>query len=298
MGSENDGESPPPIIIMLFAIRISMAKIALSIVAFSLMLTLVAGISLLEPLKADAGEAPIHLGTVGPGQTLELQISRDTGLPAAINPTTGHNAFWDQASVIRSTLPASWQSRDSLKYESPLTVFVTIGPEAVKGNYVFSVGFTDEYEGTAPQVAKFNVTVDPNVFDVSLDQPTVTAGVGQPAVFALRAKSKSVASDTFVIKASGLPYDWQFTKTFFLPHGSEQVVFFEVVGNIQKEVPFQINVTSVSSKDITKTTNAKVITQSTLLQDAKSTSLGLPLFPSVEQQVYAVVGLVSNLLFK
>lgn len=275
-----------------------MLKLGVSLVAFSLLLTLVSSISLLEPLKADAGEEPLYLGVVGPGQTLELQFSRDTGLPAAISPDSGQNAFWDQASVIRSTLPNGWTSRDSLQYESPLTVFVTTSPNAEKKDYLFSVGFTDEYEGTAPQVAKFRVTVDPDVLDVSLNQPTVTAGVGQPAVFTLIAKSKSMASDTFVITASGLPYDWQFSKTFFLPHGSEGVVFFEVVGNIQKEVPFQINVTSISSGDIQKSANARVVTESTLLQDAKSTSLGLPLFPSVEQQVYAVVGLISNVLFK
>ncbi len=275
-----------------------MLKISFSLVAFSLLLTLVSSISLLEPLKATAGEEPLYLGVVGPGQTLELQFSRDTGLPAAISPTSGQNAFWDQASVIRSTLPVDWKSQDSLQYESPLTVFVTTSPAAEKKDYIFSVGFTDEYEGTSPQVAKFRITVDPDVLDVSLSQPSVTAGVGQPAVFTLVAKSKSMASDTFVITASGLPYDWQFSKTFFLPHGSEGVVFFEVIGNIQKEVAFQINVTSVSSNDIRKTANAKVITESTLLQDAKSTSLGLPLFPSVEQQVYAIVGLVANLLFK
>ncbi len=255
----------------------------------------VGAITLLEPVQQTVGETPISLGVIGPGQTIAVKFARDTGLPAPINPTTGKNALWDQASIVTPTLPAGWGSKDSLKYENPLTVYVTSSPAAEKGEYNFSIAFTDEYEGTPTQVADFKVTVDPDVLDVGLVEPTVSAGIGQPAIFQLVAKNKGAASDTFTIKASGLPYDWQFTKTFFLPRGKEASVYFEVVGNIQKEVPFQINITSISSSKITKTANARVVTTSDLFQDAKSASLGLPLFPSAEQQIYALFGLVANL---
>ncbi len=265
---------------------------------FLILPTLVIGVSMLEPLEKQIGNDPILLGAVAPGQTLELKFSRDTGVLAAINPATKKNALWDQANVVKATLPEDWTSRDSLKYENPLTVYVTVSPTAEKREYTFSVVFLDEYEGTPTAVTHFKVEVDPDVVELNLDKPTVTAGIGQPAVFLLRAKSRSIASDTFVIKATGLPYDWQFKKTFFLPHGSEQEVFFEVIGNIQKEVAFSINVTSLSSPAVVKKLDAKVVTTSDLMQDAKSSSLGLPLFPSVEQHVYALFGLVSNLLFK
>ena len=269
--------------------------------AFVLLLilpTIVIGVSLLEPIEKEVGDESVLLGAVAPGQTLELKFSRDTGVLAAINPATKKNALWDQASVVKLTLPEGWTSKDSLKYENPLTVYVTVSPTAEKRQYTFSVVFLDEYEGTPTAVTRFKVDVDPDVVELSLDKPTVTAGVGQPALFLLRAKSRSIASDTFVIKATGLPYDWQFKKTFFLPHEGEQEVFFEVVGNIQKEVSFSINVTSLSSPAVVKKLDAKVVTTSDLLQDAKSASLGLPLFPSVEQHVYSLFGLVSNLLFK
>ncbi len=266
---------------------------------FQLAFVSAATVTLVEPVQQVAGDSAIHLGVVGPGQTMELKFSRDTGVPAAINPTTGKNALWDQASIVRSTLPNEWSSRDSLKYENPLTVYVTVSPDAEAGGYSFTVAFTDEYEGTQPVTADFTVTVDPSsIFEVGLVEETASAGVGQPAVFKLIARNRGIASDTFMIKASGLPYDWQFSKTFFLPHGQEKDVYFEVVGNIQKEVPFTINVTSLSSGKITHTLTAKVVTQNTLLQEAKSTTLGLPLFPTVEQHVYALIGLVVNTLFK
>ncbi len=251
------------------------------------------GITLLEPVEKQVREA-VYLGVVGPGQTIELKFSRDTGLPAAINPR-GTNALWDQASVVESTLPAGWTYRDSLRYENPLTVFITISPEAEKKNYSFAVGFTDEYEGTAPQTAEFIVEVEPNVLDVRLERQTVLTGVNQPAVFKLIAASKSSASDTFEITAEGLPYDWRFSKTFFLPHNEEKEVFFEVIGNIQKEVPFTIKATSLSSSGISSSTEARVITSSDFLQSAKSTVLGLPLFPSIEQHIYALIGILANL---
>ncbi len=259
---------------------------------------LASALSLIEPLQTEAGEAPVYLGVVGPGQTIELQFLRDTGVAAAINPTTGKNALWDMASVVQSTLPNRWLSKDSLKYETPLTVFITTSETNEKKNYTFSVGFVDEYEGTAPTVANFMATIDPDVLEIELEKSTVYAGVGQPALFKLIARSKSSASDTFTISAEGLPYDWQFTKTFFLPHGEEKEVYFEVIGNIQKEVSFEITVTSLSSEEIKQKATAKVITSSNLIQDAKAASLGLPLFPSVEQHVYSLFGLVANLLFK
>ncbi|MBI4406751.1 hypothetical protein HY571_02455 [Candidatus Micrarchaeota archaeon] len=252
------------------------------------------GITLVEPVQIEVREN-VYLGVAGPGQTIELKFSRDTGLQAAINPR-GTNALWDQASVVESTLPRGWSYRDSLRYENPLTVFVTINPEAERDNYSFAVGFTDEYEGTAPQTAQFTVEVDPDVLDVRLERQTIFAGVNQPAVFKLIATSKSTASDTFVITAEGLPYDWRFSKTFFLPHNEEKEVFFEVIGNIQKEVPFTIKATSLSSREIASSAEARVITSSNFLQSAKSTTLGLPLFPNVEQHIYSVIGILANYL--
>ncbi len=257
-----------------------------------------ATVSLLDPVEANVGDAPVFLGVAGPGQTIELKFSRDTGVPAAINPTTGKNAVWDQANVIQSNLPGGWSSKNSLKYENPLTVFITVSPKAEKKEYEFSVGFVDELEGTPAKIAKFKVKVDPDVFEFKLAEERVSTGVGQPALFTLKAKSKSIASDTFVIKATGLPYDWQFSKVFFLPHNQEKDIFFEVIGNIQKEVPFEITVSSVSSEELHKNIKATVLTSSNLLQDAKAASLGLPLFPSIEQNIYALIGLLANLLFK
>ncbi|MFH0713201.1 MAG: hypothetical protein V1931_01380 [Candidatus Micrarchaeota archaeon] len=263
-----------------------------------LTLSIANAVTLIEPIQAQTGDAPVDLGVIGPGQTIALKFSRDTGALAAINPDTGKNALWDKASVIKSTLPQGWGGKDSLKYETPLTVYVTVSSEAVSKEYMFSVGFEDEYEGTPNYIANFKINVDSNVFDAQLESKTATAGVNQPAIYKLKVKSTGQASDTFVITATGLPYDWQFSKTFFLPYGQEKDVYFEVIGNIQKEVPFKIKVTSISSDKITKTLDAQVITTVDLIRDAQSTTLGLPLFPSAEQHLYALIGLVANLLVR
>lgn len=237
----------------------------------------------------------IELGAVGPGQTLELKFSRDSGALSVVNPQTGKNALWDKAEAIN--LPEGWVTRDSLLYENPLTVFVTVSPSAREEDYLFSVKFTDEYEGLAPQIIRFKVRPTTEVVDVTLENPTLTTGVGQPAVYTFNIKSKSSASDTFTIRSSGLPYDWTFTKTILLPHNQEKKIVYEVVGNIQKDVSFSFDITSLSSANIKRNVNARVITVTSLLQDAKATSLGLPLFPSIEQNIYALIGFVTNFLF-
>ncbi len=256
-------------------------------------------VTIVEPIKTtvEGTEGVIDLGFAGPGQTLAIMLSRDSGEKAKQNLKGESNALWDKASVVESTLPSGWRTKDSLNYEDPLTVFVTIGSDAKNDvKYGFSIKLSDEYEGVAPQVVNFRVRVTKDVLDVTLQNPTVTTGVSQPAVYIFNVKNKGSSTDTFQISASDLPYDWKVTKTVLIPHNSEKTVYYEVVGNVQKDLPFNFKTTSISSGEIEVVSPARLITASSLVQEYKSTVLGVPLFPSAEQNIYYLLGFIANVL--
>lgn len=255
--------------------------------------------TILEPIKAtiEGTENVVDLGFAGPGQTIAIMFKRDSGVKSKQNLQGEKNAVWDKASVVESTLPLNWKSKNSLNYEDPLTVFITIdGSAKSDANYGFSVKLTDEYEGVLPLVVNFKVKVSKDVLGVQLLNPQISTGVGLPAVYVFKIKNKGSSTDTFQIKALNLPYDWRFTKTVLVPHNSEKTIYYEVIGNVQKDLQFDFKVQSISSSEISKVNQARLITSSSLLSEYKSAVLGVPLFPSAEQNIYYLIGFIANVL--
>ncbi|MGB9577068.1 MAG: hypothetical protein ACP5O3_00945 [Candidatus Micrarchaeia archaeon] len=238
---------------------------------------------------------PVEIGVVGPGQKVEISIERGTGQMSNDKTTFGQEAIWDRLEVIRSSLPSGWDARDSLVYETPLTAFVIVSPEASDGEYVVEMQSVDEYEGVAPIKFKAKIRVARDAFSFSMNPSSVIAGVGQPAVYSFKLKSNSDASDAYQISAEGLPYNWGFTKSVFLPRRGEAIVAYEVVGSSQKQVSFNFRIRSLSSSLIEGTQEARLVTVSSLWQDMKAAASGIPLFPSAEQPIHSLLGFTANL---
>lgn len=239
----------------------------------------------------------VNLGLVGPGQKVEVTFDRGTQQQVSYLNSSYYGfreAVWDKANVV--SLPQGWTASDSLYYETPLTVFVFISPNASNGDYNFTVQFLNEYQGVEPFNITFQVTVSTNVIQTTISPSTVYTGIDQPAIYALNVESLSSASDVFEISAEGLPYNWQFTKTFFLPRNSNVTVYYEVIGSEQKTLNFNLHVQSLSSNLISNDVQAKLITTSSLIQQMQGVSDGVPLFPSIEQTVYSLLGLVGNMI--
>ncbi len=256
-------------------------------------------ISVLTPIQQSISSSNqvVNLGLVGPGQKVEVTFDRGTQQQVSYLNASYYGfreAVWDKANVV--SMPAGWSASDSLYYETPLTVFVFVSPNASEGLYNFTVEFLNEYQGVQPFNATFQVQVSDNVVETSLLNPVVYTSVGQPAVYTLNVQSLSSASDIFEVSAEGLPYNWQFTKTFFLPRDSNVTVYYEVVGSELKNLNFNIRVQSISSSLISSEANASLVTTSSLIQQMEGVSEGVPLFPSIEQTVYSLIGLVAGLV--
>lgn len=237
----------------------------------------------------------LDLGVVGPGQKIEILASRNSGEASKLRPP--NEAVWDKLVVVGETLPLGWKGVDSLLYEDPMRAFVILDKNASDGEYVFETKALNTYEDVPPLVFKAKVRVSRNVLDASVSKTTVKSGVGQPAIYSFVLTNKGSASDVFEISAaSGLPGTWRYVKEVFVPHNSKVLTRYEVVSEEQGEFQITFKVKSLSSPAISVEQKTLLVAESSLFEDAKSSSHGILLFPSIVQVIYSLLGLIANLV--
>ena len=267
-------------------------------IAFLIVLAVYTGLAVAAPhvLIVDPvsetiyNEQTIDLGVVGPGQRLEVEIQVGTG---ELDAVTNKEKDWDKLLVQPNSLPSGWKSLDSLYYEKKMKAIVLVGTEAADGEYQFKLHTFDEYEGTPAHILNAKVRVSHDVFKFNVVQDSVRAGAGQPAVYTLKLSNVS-HSDAFRIEVGqGLPSAWTYTREIFVPHNSEREVQYELVATDQGEYKVIFKAHSLSSDKIDGEDAAGLVVRSSLIEDMKATSRGMLLFPTIEQLVYNLVGLVA-----
>lgn len=251
-----------------------------------------ARVAVVDPVSQDITPGgSLELGVVGPGQRIEIEIQRGNGDYDSI---TGKEKMWDRLLVVKESLPSAWQAQDSLYYEKKMKAFVLLPRDAADGEYEFSLQAFDEYGGTPPLEFNAKVLVSKDVFKFDVLQAQVKSGVDQPAVYTLSLSNTGSASDAFEVEVSGgLPVGWTYKKRLFVPHNSQRQIQYEVIATDQGEFDVQFKATSLSSEKITGSDSAGLVAKSSLWEDMKAASRGVLLFPSIEQAVYSLVGLIA-----
>lgn len=258
-------------------------------------LLLVASIAFSLDLESPAmhgvkGGDVIDLGTIGPGQTVQLLIdSRETA-----GGIHGEGGIYDEAVV--GDLPRGWTSQNSKLYQNPLMVTITADPESPEGNYSTRVTVIDELNGeqlgNVTFIVKVRITWDVMDFDVSPAYKMV--GPGQPARFAIKITNKGSASDVFQVSALGTKR-WDFVKPVFVPAQSSKTVYYEIVGTEEETYQTKVDVVSLASRNINDSRDVTLFVRSDLLGDYKATNSGVVVFPIFEAPIYALAGLLSNI---
>lgn len=244
-----------------------------------------------EPVSQQLNDfASLDLGVVGPGQKLEVVALRPAGEQSKNTPNKAE-ALWDAVRI--DGLPEGWKAEDSKVYENNMKVFVTLPDNAADGEYAFNLRTLDEYDGLQPLVVKAKVRVSRDMVGMSVQNPEIRAGVSQPAIYYIKIRNPSSASDAFEITAKGLPSQWKYSKQAFVRYNSEEVVPYEVVGAEQGDYNVEITVKSLSSPLITSTGKVKLSTRSSVALDMQAASHGILLFPTVQQTVYSLLALIS-----
>ncbi|HID72639.1 TPA: hypothetical protein EYP38_01745, partial [Candidatus Micrarchaeota archaeon] len=109
---------------------------------FLLLLGCSFAVRVVAPIEFEVNEGDIiDLGTIGPGQTIEVQIEPkvDTG------GMLGQGGYYDMAQA--TVLPEGWSSEPSKLYGRPLQVTITAAPDAPEGDYSAKVTVIDERNG-------------------------------------------------------------------------------------------------------------------------------------------------------
>jgi hypothetical protein len=257
-----------------------------------LLISLSFSITVLSPVDVGVGEDEvIDLGTIGPGQTVSILID-----PIV---TTGgiHGIGGTYDMAVAEDLPKAWKSQESKLYQNPLQVTITADPDTAPGNYTAKIKVIDEFDGEELGNVTFRVKVEVtyDVMDFDVSPSHQVSGPGQPAQFRITIFNKASTSDVFQVSAEGARR-WEFKKPVFVPAKSSKEIFYEIVGAEEEDYKATVKVVSLASSRIADEENVTLSVQSNLFGDYKATNNGVVVFPIFELPIYALAGLIANLL--
>lgn len=253
-----------------------------------------------EPVEASGiveGAAPLFIGTAGPGQTVYLVAERAT---IGVLDDRIHYQGWDKLAI--EEVPEGWVVEDSPLYETPMKAKIRIASDTKDGRYTFKAKAIDEgnYDGLGNLTIKVEVAVSKDVFNIDINPYEVETGVGQPAVYYIDIENAGAASDTFSIISRGVPA-WKFRKDVLVSHAVEvmlparKTVAYEVVSNEENEIDIYLNLTSLSSSQISREMRVRLKAKPSLISDYKATGHGLLVFPLIESPIYSLIAFFSKL---
>ena len=248
-------------------------------------------IQMIEPELRELSEGDtIDMGTMGPGQTVEIQIHPKVYV-GGLNGTGGN---YDRA--YATNLPHGWASKPSKLYGNPLQVTITSGPYTEEGVYTIPIAVEDEGNGENLGVVNFNlkIKVSEDVMDFSVYPTAREVGIGQPARFQITINNRGNAGDTFKVRAEGVS-KWEFTKLIYIPPRSSKTILYEVAAFEEEFYTSTITVESSASSRVSSHKEISLVVRPDVLSDYKAVNNGALLFPIIEAPIYALIGLLSNL---
>ncbi len=263
-----------------------LAFVALFALAFSTTINVVSPVA-----QAVSDNGSIYIGRVGPGQTFSFAVEPKVPIGGVHNI----GGRWDQMLVSR--VPEGWKSRDAKVYADPLQAEVTVSQLAPNRQYEVVATVVDEgdLEKIGNSIAfRAIVDVDSNVVNMGIAKKSIATGAGQPARYEITITNTGMADDVFEISTTGVK-DWEFRRRVYVGAGASKTITYEVVGQEEGEYDVKVNCASTSSPLITKSDDIHLSVNTDLFSDYRATTHGLLLFPLLEQPVYSIMGLISNL---
>ncbi|MFH1470535.1 MAG: hypothetical protein ABIF01_02200 [Candidatus Micrarchaeota archaeon] len=268
---------------------VAVALLLLAVGVFALELTIY------EPISTKVTDGQIiDLGVVGPGQTAyvvaESEI-KEGGLQ-------GKGGRLDKLVFMGG--PAGWNTTDSPLYSVPMKAIIKVPSDAADGTYEFQMKAVDE--GGKEQLGdvsfKARLVISKDILEMDVSPAEAKTGAGQPAGYYVTIRNTGVASDVFEVTSEGLP-GWRYRQVVFVPKKSVKVVRYEVAADEEQEYRLKIRVGAPFSSELLKAEKEVGLTINTnLVSDLQATGHGLLLFPTIEQPVYSIMGLISNLFFR
>ncbi len=232
----------------------------------------------------------VYLGQDGPGQTFSISINAQTQSPNG----TVYDLGWNEFNAYN--MPENWTVENSSQNNKVLTIEIKPSPLAKQGLYKMHFEAVNIGNYSKLGTLKFNATIyiTPKVYNISIENTSINAGLGQPAAFTVLVKNLGVSDTPFIISSKGLP-GFSNNITVISPHNSVQEFKYYVFANEPGVYNINISVNALSSPLIFKNTNATLTIRPTIVNDYKSIGNGALIFPVVYQPAYSVMYLIYAL---
>lgn len=240
--------------------------------------------------KTLQGGEMIDLGTIGPGQTVAIEVNP----VVSTSGIHGIGGQYDLAWVER--LPEGWKSWQSKIYDKPLQVVVTAAPQAAPGDYIIPFVVGDEGDGEKLGNVTFRgkVRISHDIMDSSVTPESIAIGTGQPARYYVTISNKGSSGDVFEVRARGVKR-WDYSKRTYVPARSSKMIFYEIVSNEEEYYEPTLEVVSASSNITREEHKVKLQVTSNLISDYRAMPNGMLIFPIFESAIYGLGGLIGGL---
>ncbi len=231
----------------------------------------------------------VYLGKVGPGESFFVLASAATTNQSGTLVSIG----WDTLQTI--SLPSGWTVQNSLLYQTPMKMKVTVAPNAANGTYPLTIRAVNvgNYSKLGNLTFQAYINVTPNVFSSNVTPLNLTAGLGQPVNIKITINNTGASDDPFLINAYGLPA-WNQPTQVIAAHSTVNTYLYPVFVNEPNVYHFNLTINSTTSPLIHKTYAITLVAKASLLNDYSSTGQGVVLSPIIYEPAYALMLLISK----
>lgn len=228
----------------------------------------------------------VFLGSMQPGETLEIIAASDVFLPA--------RSSWTNAGIEKSSLPAGWRAFDSSPGQT-LIARVFAPANAGLGSYDLKLLLSDDSGKLLPETLNLSILIRDDLVNSSISGLEQEATAGQPASYTLTVINDSIAVHRVKIDST-LPRQWFSPKT--LEVGPKQTIEEQLQVNPRSygEKSFNFKLSSALNSSPAQEFYAGLKVQPTLKSKFVASSFGFPFFTPSLLPYYLINAFLGELI--
>ena len=235
----------------------------------------------------------IFLGKVAPGETIYVSASSAT---TNVSGTLIPNG-WDTLEAIN--LPSGWSMQASPLHATPvMKMKLTVAPNAANGTYAITLKAVNlgNYSKLGNLTIAANVTVTPEVYNVTASPVSLSTGPGQPESIYITINNTGISDDPFIISASGVPA-WNVSDEMISLHGTKDTYNYPVFVDEPGVYNFNMSVRSTTSPLLHYVYPIHLVVGASLLNDWAAVGQGVILSPVILEPAYAFMNFLAQIYY-
>jgi len=221
-----------------------------------------------------------NLGSIAPGQTLDIVIDRSTGTAF----------FWDNLQIA---VPDGWQHTGA-KHPDYFNWQLIVPKDAALGMYNLTMYASGDIQVVTPEIIRLALDVRNDVYSFKVDS-SYPVYIDSSNSVPFTVKSDSVAADVVRLSLDGVPSTWYGSKSVILSPNEGRRMFFLVEPKTEGSYDIAFKVSS-SLGGAGGSADSKMVVYPASLK-AKLTVLneGFSIVTVVLQPIYSILSIIGSL---